>query len=168
MLLVASGCESNGSKNEDLSWKEALDQGKRLRSDESTPAEVRFAAAEEAYRIAMEKLQDMLGKKAVSTHDMRELFNELESVLRTQGKEVEVEQVLKTKISLYTKHLGREKMLTGAAHEALANIYKKTGRNQLAVEEYGKAMRVYKANNRAGSVAKMKARINKLKTGNGG
>ncbi|TET39244.1 MAG: tetratricopeptide repeat protein [Planctomycetota bacterium] len=166
VLLVATGCESKG-KYADLSWKETMEEGKRLRNDESKPSAERFTAAEEAYWIALEKLQDAPAREAISTRDVRDLLNELETVLRTQGKKVEVEKVLETRISLFTKHLGRDKMLTGAAHEALGHMYKKTGRNQKAIEEYVEAMRVYGVNNRASSVAKMKARIDELKAGSG-
>jgi tetratricopeptide (TPR) repeat protein len=167
VLLVATGCEAKG-KYADLSWMETMAEGKRLRNDESKPSAERFTAAEEAYGIALEKLQDALSKEPVSTSDMRELLNELEMVLRTQGKKAEVEKVLETRISLFTKHLGKDKMLTGAAHEALGHMYKKTGRNQKAIEEYEEAMRVYEVKKRASSVAKMKARIDELKTGSGG
>ena len=168
-LLVATGCESKGKgKYADLSWKETMAEGKRLRNDESTPFETRLAAAEEAYSIALNKLQDAPAGEAVSTRDVRDLLNELETALRTQGKKVEVEKVLETRISLFTKHLGRDNMLTGAAHEALGHVYKKTGRDQKAIEEYGEAMRVYEVNKRASSGAKMKAHIDELKAGGAG
>jgi hypothetical protein len=164
VLLVSAGCGVKG-KYADLSWKETLDKGKEIRGDTSMPSKERFVAAEEAYRIALKKLQNALGKETVKTSDMRELFNELESVLWTQGKETEVEQVLKTKISFYTKHLGKDSMLTGSAHQALGYIYKKSGRNKMAVKEYGEAMRVYKVNKRTSSVTKMQTRIDELKAG---
>ena len=163
VLLLVTGCSSKG-KYADLSWKETMETGKKLRSDESAPSEKRFADAEEAYRIALEKLQDAFDSETISTNDMRELFNELESVLRTQGKTAEVEQVYKTKISIYTKYLGKDKILTGAAHEALGNMYMKSGNNRMAIEEFTEAMRVYKANDRSSSVTKMKMRIDGLKS----
>ena len=166
VLLLVTGCESKG-KYADLTWKETMEAGRKIRSDESTPSKERFAAAEEAYGIALKKLQDAFDRETINTSDMRELFNELESVLRTQGKKTEVEQVFKTKISLYTKYLGKDKVLTGAAHEALGNMYMKSGREQMAVEEFGEAMRVYKVNNRSSSVEKMKTRIDGLKAGPG-
>ncbi len=167
VLLIVTGCGSK-SKYAGLSWKETLEEGKKIRSDESTPSKERFAAAEEAYRIALEKLQDAFDKETIKTSDMRELFNELESVLRTQGEKTEVEQVIKTKISLYTKYLGKDRVLTGAAHEALGHLYKKSGRKQMALVEYEEAMRIYKVNNRSSSAAKMKTLIDGLKAGSGG
>lgn len=161
MLLLPTGCSKG--KYADLSWKETLDKGKEIRNETSMPSKERFEAAEEAYRIALKKLQNALGKEIVKTNDMRELFNELESVLRTQVKEADVEQILKTKISLYTKYLGKDRILTGAAHEALGNMYKKSGRKQMALEEYREAMRIYKANNRTSSATKMQTYIDELK-----
>ena len=157
-LFFITGC----GKYSGLSWKECFEKGKIIQSDTSIPKEKRFAGAEEAYLAALKKLEKALGKEQVQTKDMRELFNEIEILLRNQTKYTEIEPILKKKIELYEKYLGGNKILTGAAHESLGNLYKQLKRNKEAVFEYRMAMKIYKTKKRESGAERMKNLIQTL------
>ena len=158
IILFSAGC----GKYANLSWTEVLERGKKIRADTSIPAQERFIRAEEIYLIALDKLEKALGREPVRTNDMRELFGEIETIFRTQNKHVELEPILKKKINIYTKYLGQNKMLTGAAHENLGHLYKKLGSKQAATDEYREAMKVYQNNKRDKAVEKMRKLISAL------
>ncbi len=158
IILFIAGC----GKYANLSWTEVLERGKKIRADSSISAQERFTMAEETYLIALDKLEKTLGREPVRTKDMRELFGEIETILRTQNKHAELEPILKKKINIYTKYLGQNKMLTGAAHENLGHLYKKFGSKQAATDEYREAMKVYQNNKRDKAVEKMRKLISAL------
>ncbi|MDY6842827.1 MAG: tetratricopeptide repeat protein [Thermodesulfobacteriota bacterium] len=145
-----------------LSWEECFEKGKIIKSDTSIPKEKRFAGAEEAYLVALRKLEKALDKKQVQTKDMRELFNEIEILFRNQTKYAELEPILKKKVELYEKYLGGDKILTGAAHENLGHLYKQLKRNQDAVFEYQLAMRIYETQKRESGVERIQNLIQTL------
>jgi len=164
LLALTTGCGSGG-KYADLSWEETLETGKKFRNDESKPQDERFAAAEEAYQIALCKMTDALDGEQIQVGDMNELFNELDSLLRTMGEKDKLEKFLNTKVSIYARQFGRDNLMTGAAHESLGNLHMKDGRNKKAIGEFAEAMLIYKLRDRTSSADRMKERIEKLQSG---
>lgn len=149
------------------SWLELMERGKEIRSDTTLPDQERFALAERQYLKALNKMERALGRSPINTKDMRQLFDEIESIFRTQGKYAELEPYLKRKIEVYIKYLGENAMLTGSAHEGLGNLYKQLNRNREAAGEYQQAMKVYQVNGRKQAVQKMESRIQILASTDG-
>lgn len=154
LLALLFGC---GGSNE--TWLELLEHGKQLRGEQSVTEEERFSRAESLYLEALVKLEKALGNEPVRTADMRELFNEIESLFFTRGKQAELEPLFRKKIELYSKYLGEDQTLTGAAHEGLGHLYKRLDRKGEAEEQYRVAMTVYAKRGRSEGEQRMRDQI---------
>lgn len=158
-FFLVGGCDRGAT------WTELVEKGTAVRADTAIPPEERSAQAEALYREALEKLEASSGKEADRTAEMRELFNELENTLRTMGRQAELEPVLQKQIALYTRHIGGDATVTGAARENLGNLYRSQGRDREAVAEYRAALAVFEKRGRDSGAQRMRDRIQELDTG---
>jgi len=160
-LIAAGAFHGHGFAN--TSWQAHLQKGRELREDTSLGAKERFAKAEAEYRIALKKLLQTLPGMQVKTREIRDLFNELESIIRTQAKYEALIPVIKQKIAIFTEYKGQNNILTCTAHFNLAGVYEKLERYSEAANEFGKAREIYEALGNTKAAQKMTHRISALK-----
>lgn len=151
-----------GQSADGQAWRAHLQRGIELRGDTSMEAAERFALAEQEYRTALAKLEHTLGEEPVAVDDVRELFNELESLLRTVSKHEELPEVITKRLNLFEDLLGPDNMLVATSSFNLASTYEKLGQVQQAAEAYERARQTYARLGRTRSVAAMERRIRAL------
>jgi len=145
------------------SWQEDLQQGKRIRGDSAVPAEQRFAEAKELYSRALRKLKSVLPDSNIELKEIRELFNEYESLLRTIREYDELVEVIEDRVAIFQEYAGANTMLTCTAHFNLGAAYEKVGRTENAIEQFTKARVIYQSLGRTVSADKMMDRIRTLR-----
>ncbi len=144
------------------SWQEDLQQGMRIRGDTTVPAEQRFNAAKEQYGSALRKLKTALPNGNIEMKEIRELFNEYESLLRTILEYDELVRVIEDRVAIFQQHAGPNTMLTCTAHFNLGAAYETIGRTENAVEQFAKAREIYQTLGKTASADKMTERIRAL------
>jgi hypothetical protein len=163
MVVFAFGCrmqESNAT-----TWQKHMERGIALRSDASIDANSRFDQAETEYRTALSKLEKILGKEPVKTDEVRKLFNELESLLRTRSKNDELIEVIRKRLAILKKIIGKDNMLIATTHFNLAWALEKNGDVKGALSEYKMAKKTYETIGRHSSAKSMEDRIASLADG---
>lgn len=169
VIPLNSGCEDivhcDGNQSDGLTWQKHMERGIALRSDVSIDANSRFDQAETEYRTALSILEKMAGKKSVKTGEVRKLFNELESLLRTRSKNDELILVIKKRLAILTKITGKENMLIATTHFNLASALEKSGKAKAALAEYRMAKKIFESINRHASAKSMEKRIARLADG---
>jgi len=164
-VMVVFACSCQMQESDDLTWQKHMERGIALRSDVSIDANSRFDQAETEYRTALSKLEKMAGKKPVKTGEVRKLFNELESLLRTRSKNDELILVIKKRLAILTKITGKENMLIATTHFNLASALEKNGKAKAALAEYKMAKKTFESINRHASAKSMEKRIARLADG---
>jgi len=154
-----------GKESDGVTWQKHMERGIALRSDVSIDTNSRFAQAETEYRTALSKLEKMAGKKPVKTGKVRKLFIELESLLRTRSKNDELILVIKKRLAILTKIIGKENMLIATTHFNLASALEKNGKIKAALAEYKMAKKTYESISRHASAKSMEKRIARLVDG---
>jgi len=164
-VMVVFVCSCQMQESDGVTWQKHMERGIALRSDASIDANSRFDQAETEYRIALSKLEKMVGKKPVKTGEVRKLFNELESLLRTRSKNDELIPVIKKRLAILTKITGKENMLIATTHFNLASALEKNGQAKAALAEYKMAKKTYESIGRHASAKSMEKRIARLADG---
>ena len=143
-------------------WLELIKEGQQIRRDTSIPEKERFNLAEKKYIQALDALES--DPESILSHrkDVGQLFGEIDGLLWTQKRYEEAEPYLKRKLQLYSKYFGNDSMLTGSARQGLANLYKKLGRKEEALNEYKAVVNIYRANNKDEAVARVMANIKEI------
>jgi len=163
MMVLACSCQLQES--DDATWQQHMARGIALRGDVSIDADSRFARAETEYRTALSKLEKIVGKEPLNISEVRRLFNELESLLRTRSKPDERVWVIKKRLAVLTKMTGKENMLIATTHFNLASALEKCGNSKAALAEYRMAKKTYESIGRHASAKSMEQRIARLADG---
>ena len=154
-----------GKEYDGVTWQKHMERGIALRRNASIDANSRFAQAETEYRTALSKLEKTAGKQPLKTGEVRKLFNELESLLRTRSKNDELVLVIKKRLAVLTKITGKENMLIATTHFNLASALEKNGKVKEALAEYKMAKKTYESISRHASARSMEKRIARLEDG---
>ncbi len=143
-------------------WLELMKEGQHIRSNTSIPEKERFSLAEKKYIQALDALESDPDSILSHRKDVGQLFGEIDGILWTQKRYEESEPYLKRKIQLYSKYFGNDSMLTGSARQGLANLYKKLGRKEEALNEYQAVVNIYRTNNKDEAVERVQAKMKEI------